>query len=520
MNPPSSEMERNDKVANGFIKAAGFGLGLRFLQLIGNLWITGFAIAQMGPQSWGMISVALSVSSLSGLLQLGAATGLAKRLASSVGVVELDRIKQIYADGRVISSLGFFAILFIGVAASSLISGELFFAKGNVLGALIAISTLQAAIIVLSIPNVAALQSQHQLQRVTYCEGIALVARLIGLPTAFALIEPSPIVFVYVSVVGAILQCALIGLIARRRIEFTGRPIARSSARGVLDLVRFNGVLAIDSVNYLVSLQAPTLFFGGDFTSAGKYGVCLQINNLLRGFVQPIQAALLPPMSVYTRRSPSELMALYLLAHRGFVAAGSAIAIGIALLGADLIEIWLSGKISAASMRAGLVLMGCATGLGIASIPSALLLIVRERVLRIGLIGLICSLFIVLFTSTQIPDSSSERFSEATKFVLGFYGLHQVLRIMTAFRASGVKLSYGIGTTFRAIVSTTVPFLMVSITIGAHGPLSASRVVAQAASATIIALIGFYFACLNSTERASINSVIGRTFARKRVRND
>ena len=406
------------------------------------MFLVGYVIRRLGPDHWGLIVVGMTTASILGLIQLGASAGVAKKLNTAMTRQETHLFSQ-YFTASILLSVSLAGVMMAGlgmlltVGWSWLKIGPSLAVEGRwVLGA-IGLSVVATA---LSLPFLACMQAVHRIDVHAKVHTAGLILRACAVVVAFEWSKPRAATYAIIIMAVAILMLAAAALWVRHRVS-AARMVRGGIDRGVLcDLTAFNLLTLINSVTYVVFMQTPTLVLQrcSGLATAGLYGIGLQLNLLVRGFLVPATNALSPvAISLESREKGEQMTTLFRLSSKAFAGIALMLWVGFIFLGEPFLTLWLGRE--EPELVAALPWLIGASAVGVAAMPSAVFLVAQERLRIPGVVGLVLAAVMIVAMVNVAGRDADHLLVPMSQLLMLFFTAYQCVRVWVAGR--GVRLT-------------------------------------------------------------------------------
>jgi|GEM_PF-5130054 len=425
-----------------------FGVGGRALQLLVGVFMLGYVVAKLGGERWGLVALSMSVATMLSLIKLGAAAGIGKRLNESLTRGDARLFGRYFSAGVLLSGVMGGLMLVVLALLLTVFWGRLNIAdslavEGRIVFAAICLSATFTA---LSLPLVGCLQAVHRVDVNTKLQSTALLARAAAVVLVFELWEARASTYAIIILVancGVVvgLACWVRRHVPEARLDFSG--VDRALRRDVLGL---NILTLFNSLNYVLFMQGPVLLLQvyGGLQLVGLYGIGLQVNNLVRGFLLPGVNAFSPvAVSLEASGRREEMRRLFVVATKSYVAIGMLMWVWFVLIGARVLPLWLSEDVTELVLALP-YLIGAAT-LGIAAMPAAVVTVALERLRIPAATGVVLAGVMTVGVALVLQNPGSHTLMRMCALLVVFFGLYQAARFTVVARAFSMGFSAALG---------------------------------------------------------------------------
>ncbi len=365
-----------------FVSNVLFGYIGRVVQWLVSLFLLAYVIRSLGPDRYSLIIIATSTVTFISLVQVGASTGIAKQLNKLQTLREMDRYAQYYT-AAVMLSFGLALMMLVGVVLAITALSFLFKFPAALLleGHLVIIAIGGSAILAcLRLPSQAVQESMHRIDIIEKLNIAGLAIRVSGVLLVFHLFGPSPLWYALVLMTETALSLFGSYVITLNYVPHA-RMCLKATTRAVYaDLIGFNLLTFFDTLNYVLFMQSP-VFVLQDVVGlriAGQYGIGLQLNNLVRGFLTALMNAIYPlAISLEAQGNTNQLTDVFRMSTKVFLAVAATIWVCTFFLGAIFFALWLKRDVSELVFAFPWVM--ATSSIGIATMPSAVLVVALQR---------------------------------------------------------------------------------------------------------------------------------------------
>ena len=371
-----------------FLRNLGFGILSKFSQMLAGFFIIGFVIKSVGIEQWGLLTVSVSLISLLSVLQSSISGAAGKKMTDFLGKGDRDEYQR-YFFATVQLTIAVCILIFFFLSCyfiffiDSLIDSDV-----EALKIVFGVTSLNVLIQILSLPALAVLQSFNRIDYQSKATIFAFLLRFILVFTVFIFIRNIQ-TYAWILLVEVLMSSVMLYFFAfkqaRLRIDMS---LTKIDYQYLMGIVKFNFLNLFNNLNYLIFLQVPaiiiTKFFG--LTMAGYYGVGLQVNGLLRGFVSVFSASLMPIFNILRVRGDRvRLSTTFLLSMKLFSLFSFTTLFFFILFSPEFLSFWLGKK--DAALTEFITGFSVFINVGVFFIPSALILVTLEKLKTTSILG-------------------------------------------------------------------------------------------------------------------------------------
>lgn len=439
--PPTSYTRR-------FASNLMYGLAAAVVRFSIGMFLIGYVIRRLGPDLWGLVGVGMATANILGLIQLGASAGVAKKLNTAMTRRETHLFSQYFTASVLLSislaGVMMAALLVVLTVGWSWLKIEPALAiEGRWVLAALGLSAVATA---LSLPFSACMQAVHRIDVHAKVHMAGLILRACAVVVAFEWFKPQAATYAIIIMAVAVFMLAAAALWVRHRVS-AARMVRGGVDRSVLwDLTAFNLLTLINSVNYVVFMQAPMLVLQrcSGLATVGLYNVGLQLNILVRGFLIPATNALSPvAISLESSDKGEQVTTLFRLSSKAFAGIALMMWVGFAFLGEPFLTLWLgldNPELVAAlpELVAALPWLIGASAVGVAAMPSAVFLVAQERLRIPGVAGLALAAAMIAAMVHVGGRDADHLLVPMSKLLMLFFAAYQCVRIWVAGRGARV----------------------------------------------------------------------------------
>ena len=494
-----------------FVVNLSFGLASKATHFVVSLFLVAYVLRQLGPERFGLVVIASTMVAFIGLIQSGASAGLGRHLAIFHARGDTASFNAYYSAGTALSIAIAAAIAtalallltilwsWTQVPASSRNDGQW------VLAALGTASVCSC----LTLPAIACLQAAH---RIDACEKINLAGILLrglGVVLLFESLGPTPqgyaaILLLEQLVVSVATIAAIAQVLPDAKLSF--RHLTPKLLR---DVAGFNLLNLVANLNYVAFMQSPAFIlqrFEG-LAIAGFYGIGLQLNNLVRGLLQPVLGALYPATaSLHASDRLIEFRRIFLLSTKCFTAAACMLWVLFYFLREPLLMLWLRRDVS--PLVEALPWLIAASATGVVSMPASIFSLMLGRMKLPAVSGLVLAMAMSVSFTVLSASNWQPGLVRAGICLTGFFGLYQFVRVLEVSAALKVQLRECADLLLRAIAPAacaTIVFLLTGILIT---PVSSLETVCVTIVATLASLGCANWTLFSASERSLFTDVL------------
>lgn len=495
-----------------FTKNVFFSAGQWIVQLSVGLYMLGYVVSQLGQEQWGLVVLAMSLSTYLSLIQAGASVGISKKLNESYTKENFHTFRCYYTLATLLCVV-LSAIIVIATALimmffwSEVGIPDRYAQEGKlVLGGAIA----STVCMVLSLPMVGCLQSIHRSDINSSVQAWSVILRAVGVIAVFESLGPSASAYIVVY-----LAASIFTLLWLYWWVYTNMPAARTTTHGLgrsqlIDLIAINGATFFNTVSYVLFMQGPVLLYRENLGFVGLYGVGLQINNLVRGlFFSPFSALSSVMVSLKSTDNIEDIRGWFAIATKVYVAMAVMIWLWFVVLGPSVLRLWIQSGINVEMLAGALPYLVGVTAMGIISMPSSAVEVALGRLHITALtgVGLVAALTAALLVF--VPVHSGDLIVSVNALVVIFFGLWQLIIMLRV----GLSLQYNSlhGVTclvFRPCLSAIMASIPLIIIQKVYHPNEALPLALLTGLAGLSFVVMFFLAGLNATEREKSRVVV------------
>lgn len=426
-----------------FVINLSVGFASKTAQIGVSLFLVAYVLRHLGPERYGLVVVAVTLVAFLGLVQAGASAGLGRQLNIALSRGEWDRFNQYYSAGTLLS-IGVAVTIGIGVGllltafwSWTHIPAE-FRQEGQWVLAAIGAASICSSLV---LPSLACFQAA---QRIDVPEKIILVGILLRGLAVVVLFETFGASLKLYAAILLLEQAAVTAgtFLARRRVIPEAECALREITPGcVREVAGFNFLNLIANLNYVAFMQVPALVlqrFEG-LAIAGFYGIGLQVNNLVRGLLNPVLGALSPAaISLHSSGKADQLSQLFVLTTKCFTAAAALLWVFLYFLGEPLLALWLKRDVT--PLTQALPWLIAASAAGVAAMPASIFSIALGRLRLPAISGLVLALVMTGFIVTLSKNNWQPGLIRTGMLLAAFFSLYQLIRVVEVAAALKVKL--------------------------------------------------------------------------------
>jgi O-antigen/teichoic acid export membrane protein len=488
MNALTSTAVPLQNLGRRFVLNLSFGMVGKLTHFTTGIFLIAYVVRRLGPERYGLIVIATTAMAFLGLIQAGASAGLGRLLNVLHTRGEKDEFRKYFSAGTLLSLglvgviavglLGVLTVLWPGLNVPFELRREGHWVVG-LLGCGLILSCL-------TLPALACYQAIH---RVDLMEKIGVGGTVLRAAATVALFEwvgAAPALYAVALLVEQMVVFSVSWIFLRNIV-----PEARLSLQGVTrgtfrEIAGFNFLNLLANVNYVAFMQAPAFVlqrFEG-LAVAGLYGIGLQLNNLVRGFLSAAMNAVSPAaISLHATGNAEQLRKLFLLTTKCFTALAALLWVLFLFLGESFLTLWLNRDV--APLVAALPWLIAASALGVAAMPASVFALTLGRLRLSAIAGVLLA---AVMTGCMVGLGGSEWQPALTRISLLlaiFFGIYQVVRIVEIVRLLKVSVRELVGPCLRS----SVPALLATAALAAVGHWRPETSHLQLAGVTLLALL-------------------------------
>ncbi len=426
-----------------FLLNASFGLLTRIAHLAASLFLVAYLLRHLGLERFGLVVTSATIVAFLSLIQSGAASGMGRQFNRLWSKGDLVTLRRHYSAGLALSGLVAAAIgiglaLLLTVLWSWTAIPEALAPEGR---RVLAMLGLASVVTCLALPANACLQAAHRVDLIEKAQLAGIVLRIGGAVALFGWAGASAALYAAILLAEQCLVAVVTASASRKvlpEISFQHRGIDTALLR---EVAGFNALNLIANVNYVAFMQIPALLlvrFDG-LAMAGLYGVSLQLNNLLRGLLQPVVGALSPVAnSLHATDRGAMLQHLFLLATKCFVGIALLVWTLFYFLGAPLLQLWLQRDMG--PLIAAFPWLIGTSAIGVAAMPASIFAVALGRVRLPAVSGLLLAagMTLMLALTAESRDWAPALVRTALGLLL-FFGIYQLVRVIDVASVLGVS---------------------------------------------------------------------------------
>lgn len=488
-----------------FVLNASLGLVGKLAHLAASVFLVAYVLRHLGLERFGLVVTSATMVAFLGLIQSGAAAGLGRQFNLLLSRGDFASLSRHYSAGVVLSCL-VAGLIGVGLALlltllwgwtgiPSTLGGE----GRTVLGLLGGASILTC----LALPAVACLQAAHRIDIIEKAQLAGVLVRVAGTLTLFEVWGPGADRYALVLLIEQALVSG-VAVMARCRqlpeVKFRRGDVDRSLLR---EVAGFNALNLVANINYVAFMQVPALLLARceGLAVAGLYGVGLQLNNLIRGLLQPVVGALAPVATSLHATDRSDASAkLFLLTTKCFTAAAALLWTFFCFLGDAMLALWLRRDVG--PLNDALPWLVAASATGVAAMPASIFTLALGRVRLPAFSGLcLATAMTVLLIGTTAAEWQPALVRSGI-CLLACFGAYQIVRIadaVVALKLPGTAVLQSLGLALAPAL-VVAPILRMTSTWTDTGSTTALALVLLLT--VVIAAVVLRFACLTPSERA------------------
>jgi O-antigen/teichoic acid export membrane protein len=487
-----------------------YGIGQRFVQLIVGGFVLGYAVRKLGTEEWGLVVLTTSIVTIISFVQLSASAGLGKRLNEFRTCGDVVQFRAYFSVSIILSLFLSTAVCLLIVAAITVFWPLFAVPDHYTTEGRIVLSAIGGSIIfnILALPSIACLQAAHRIDIHARSQSLSLLLRSAAVVILFEYTTPSASTYAYAVLFTSLFAFLQLWIWVRQnmpeaRAEFHGVTRAR-----VKELVGFNLLNALGTVNYILFMQAPVFVMRHDLHLVGLYGIALQINNMVRGVFFSGHSALLPLMVTLNSKEDSKrLMDLFVVSTKFFVASSVIAWAWLSIVGPDVLALWLGSRQDLSDLIYALPLLVLVTSMAIGAMPAAALVVTMEKlnvttaVGGILVVAMVTSLFVVVEPSVLCKIAALQA------LCFGLYCLSQTLVAVRCLRIGYLIAARDF--VFRPIIPGLLAGSVLLFGRGVVSLLPKTELALLTILAMFVFAVSFWFQTIGSHERMLILSGMG-----------
>jgi len=486
-----------------------YGLGQRFIQIIVGVYVLGYVVRKLGTEEWGLVVLSTSIVTIMSFVQLSVSAGLGKRLNEFRACGEVDQFRAYFSVGVILSTVLSMVVGVLIVAAVTVFWPLFAVPDHYATEGRIVLGAIGGSIIfnILALPSIACLQAAHRIDIHAKSESLSLLLRSAIVVILFEYTTPSASTYAYAVLITGLFAFLQLWIWVRlnmsdARTEFHGVTRAR-----VRELVSFNLLNALGTVNYVLFMHAPAFVMRHDLHLVGLYGIALQINNIVRGFFFSGYSALLPLMvTLNSKKDSKRLLDVFVVSTKFFVASSVIVWVWLSIVGPDVLKLWLGSRQDLRDLIYALPLLVLVTSMAIGTLPAAALVVTMERLHVTQPVGgvlvaaMAASLFVVVEPSILPKVAALQAL---------FFGLYCLSQTVVAVRCLRLDSFLAAG---DFVIRPIIPGFLAGIVLWYGHGVADSLPKTELALLTLLAMfvfaIVFWFQTIGSHERMMILSSI------------
>ncbi len=505
--------------ARRFVVNALYGVGGRLLQLAVSFFLIGYVVRVLGREQWGLVVIATTVVSFLSLIELGTSAGIAKKLNMFMTQGDSRRFRQHFTAGAFLCAVlaSLMLLMLMGVLVFLWprlnVAPDLSREGQFVLTAI----CFSAACSLLSLPSAACLQAVHRIDIHVRLSSIALLLRCGLVVTLFQLIAPRASIYSCVLIVANVFVFVAQAAWVHRYVP-DARIVPRLLSTALLrDVVAFNALTVFNTVNYVIFMQAPAFVLQAktDLGTTGLYGIALQLNNLVRGFLlAPTNA--LSPVAVHLEAAgkAAQLRQLFCVSTKAYGAVGIMMWVWFWVVGDSFLHLWLARDVGELA-RALPWLIG-ATAAGTMTMPAAVVVVALERLRVPGIGGMVMSVLMVGVMLTGFAVGEAHVLTRISIVLAVFFTGYQLLRFGIVVHAMRIPLRETVG---DLLLRPALPALAAGLALwgAAHHGLTSTalQLGGSTAAAGVVFGTAVWFGVVGQAERTLARTLIGTNWSRE-----
>ena len=497
-----------------------FGAGQWIVQLIVGLYLLGYVVSRLGQEQWGLVVLAMSISTYLSLIQAGASVGISKKLNESYTKGDVRTFRGYYTSAILLCVFLSAIVVIVTALIVTFFWSEVgipgrYAQEGKlVLVALIA-STVCSA---LSLPIIGCLQAIHRSDINSKIQSWSVILRAVGVIAVFELLAPSASAYAVV-----FLATNIITLLWLYWWVYANMPAARITTHGLgqnqlIDLITINGATFLNTVSYVLFMQGPVLLYRENLGFVGLYGIGLQINNLVRGlFFSPFSALSSVMVSLKSTGDMENIRGWFAIATKVYVAVAAMIWLWFVVLGPSVLRLWIQSGINVEMLAEALPYLVGVTAMGIISLPSSAVEVALGRLHITALtgVGLVAALIIAL--PALVPGYSENLVVSVNALVAIFFGLWQLIIMLRVGLVLHYNTLHGVFClVFRPCLSAVIAAMPLMIIQKSYHPSEALQLALLTGLTGLSFAAVFFLVGLNKVEREKSRVVVMEFLRRDR----
>jgi O-antigen/teichoic acid export membrane protein len=494
-----------------FVVNTSFGLLSKAAHFGVSLFLVSYVLARLGAERFGLVVIASTLVAFLGLLQAGAAAGLGRHLNLFHSRGDTASFNQYYSAGAVLS-LGVALIIATGLGLLLTVLWPWtqipapFHSEGQWVLAALGAATICSC---LTLPAIACLQAVQRIDVSEKSSLAGILLRGIGVVLLFESFGATAQGYAAVLLLEQVFVSVAIVLALARVLpgaKFSLRQLTPGLLRAVAG---FNLLNLVANLNYVAFMQAPAFIlqrFEG-LALAGFYGIGLQLNNLVRGLLQPVVNALAPAATtLHAGDRTDQFRRLFLLSTKGFTAAAAVLWVFLYFLREPLLQLWLRRDV--APLTEALPWFIAASAAGVAAMPASVFALALGRMKLPAISGLVLALVMTAAISALSARGWEPGLVRVGICLAVCFGLYQIIRVLEVCAALKVHP----GDISLLVLRALVPAACASIVLLVAGLWGAASSLIVLACVTTIAgaaaLVGANWTLLSSDERETLTRVL------------
>jgi O-antigen/teichoic acid export membrane protein len=436
-----SAPERAD-YARLFARNVMFGFGSQLVRLAIGVFLVGYQIRKLGVDQWGIVVWANGVVGLLALVQMGASSGFAKRLTTSLARGDRSRFTRCFSAAMTIAVM--LAVATMGCAVVLAEVGTRWlptqFPRGGQAHAVLLILGAAGAVGVLTLPFVGCLRAMHRLDVDARWNMVATILRCVLTVAFFEFVAATAVVYAAIVLLVRFMILVALGHWSRSHLPEARWRLDLVSSRSLISQFGFNLLAMFHPLNYALFVHGPSVVLGSvcGLALVGVYGIGLQLNLLLMAFAQVLQKSVAPVITSLAATSDVvQSRNLFLLTAKCFMTAGIVVLVICCFWGQALMQLWvgdLANDIAAALPWAVWTFV-----VGMFGMAAAEVLVAHERLKMSAASGLLIA-SLVLAGLICVPDASvRDQALWAFRLIACGYTVYQLVRLVLAARVLELK---------------------------------------------------------------------------------
>lgn len=482
-----------------------YNLGQWIVQLLVGLYMLGYVVSRLGQEQWGLVVLAMTISTYLSLIQAGASVGVSKKLNESYTQGDLPTFRSYFTFALVLcAGLSTLVVIATTLLVSFFWSEVAIPANYTQEGKWVLIAlTASGVCSALSLPLIGCLQAIHRSDVNSRIQTLSIILRAIGIIAVFEFFAPSAFSYGLVFLLSNIFALLCLYWWIRWNLHEARLTLQGLRRSQLFDLVTLNGATFINTVTYVVFMQVPVLIYRENLGFVGLYGIGLQINNLIRGLLfSPFGALTSVMVSLYSSGQREDLRKWFALSTKAYMAVAAMIWLWFVLFGPAFVRLWIPFGINIEELVEALPYLMGVTAIGLISLPAsaAEIAVGRMHITALSGLGLAAALFIALREAGS--NYSQNQVATVSALTLLFFGLWQFIKMVRASSALNYVTWHGaFSLMLRPSLSVFVSGLPLIIIRMVYDPTDAVVLILLTVAAGVCFMTLFFAAGLDVRER-------------------